>query len=90
MEIQNSLNAGGVPLTTNMKPAHTRFEKAADDEASMGVTGSLSEAVETKESVRPEVVERGKALFAASDYPSSVVVEEVAEALLDEVKKLQE
>ena len=69
-------------LPTAVGPAGSRPAAVRSDQFSNESTACLKAALDRQPSIRPEVVERARALVADPDYPSADVIQHVARQIL--------
>lgn len=84
----NSSNSARIPQLNN---AHSRTQKAPEhqsqspasgDQISVSSSSQLREALQGTPVVRPEVVERARALVVSPNYPPVEIIERIAKDLL--------
>lgn len=69
-------------MTTGQAPARPRVQHADADQVSTESAAKLSTELGRQPEIRPEVVERAKALAADPNYPSPEVIRRVGEMIL--------
>jgi len=74
--------AARADLVSTAGPAAPRPFTQRPDQISTESAAFLRGALERQPSIRPEVVERGRALAADSNYPPTEIIKRVAEQIL--------
>jgi len=67
----------------NWPPSFTKSVQPEQDSLSLDQAGTLSSALSGEPEVRPDVVERGRALAADPNYPSMSIIGQVASQIVN-------